>query len=224
MIAITLNLLAEEQLAQEARARDPIKLFVAVGLAVLTVAVAGGGTLSALLMQRRTELQGLEAQWNKMNNVGAEEVEFQRTSGAAEEILTLNHSRILMGPQLALVKDLIPPSIQLSHLGFTLNVQTIDSGGGSGGEDGAASKHPSRPKRSERLVIRMEGVAFSSRPELEVDQFLKTLRSDARFSALVENIQLGSISRTSKETDKAGNAPSAATFVIECWYKEKATK
>jgi hypothetical protein len=42
---ITLNLLAEEQLAQEARARDPVKLFVVVGLGILTIAVALGGML-----------------------------------------------------------------------------------------------------------------------------------------------------------------------------------
>lgn len=223
MTAITLNLLAEEQLAQEARARDPIKLFTVIGLAVLTVAVAWGGMLSALLMQRRTELRGLETQWNQVNDAGAGEGEFQRTCAAAEEIVTLNHSRVLMAPQLALVKDLIPPSIQLSQLGFTLNVETTESGGG-GGEEGAESKHPGRPKRTERLVIRMDGVASSSRPELEVDQFLKALRGDARFGALVEDIQLRSISRMSKENDKAGQTPTGAGFVIECWYKEKAAK
>ena len=224
MIAITLNLLAEEQLAQEARARDPIKLFTAIGLGVLTVAVAWGGILSALLMQRRTELQGLETQWNKVNDAGAEEGEFQRTSAAAEEIAMLNHSRVLMAPQLALVKDLIPPSIQLSQLGFAVSVETTESGGGGSGEEGAESKHPSRPKRSERLVMRMEGMVSSSRPELEVDQFLKLLRGDARFGALVEDIQLRSITRLSKENDKTGRAPTGASFVIECWYKEKAAK
>ena len=222
--AITLNLLAEEQLAQEARARDPIKLFTAIGLGVLTMAVAWGGILSALLMQRRMELQGLETRWNKVNNVGVEEGEFQRTSAAADEILKLNHTRVLLAPQLALVKDLIPPSVQLTQLGFALSVETTESGGGGGGEEGAESKHPGRPKRSERLVMRMEGMAFSSRPELEVDQFMKTLRSNGRFSALIEDIQLRSISRMSKENDKTAQTPTGASFIIECWYKEKAAK
>ena len=70
--------------------------------------------------------------------------------------------------------------------------------------------------------MRMDGVASSSRPELEVDQFLKALRSNARFSALVEDIQLRSISRMS--SDKAGQTITGASFVIECWYKGKAAK
>jgi hypothetical protein len=220
--AITLNLLAEEQLAQEARARDPVKLFTAMGLAVLTVAVAWGGILSAVLMQKQVELHGLEARWKKANDVGAEEGEFQRTSAAVEEIIALNHSRVLMAPQLALVKDLIPPSVQLSRLGFALSVETVELGGGGGDEEGSETKHRSHTKRVERLVMRLEGVASSSRPELEVDQFLKALRSDARFSGLVEDIQLRSISRTS--SDKAGQTITGASFIIECWYKEKAAK
>ena len=128
MIAITLNLLAEEQQAQEARARDPVKLFTAIGLAAVTLAVAWGGTLSALLMQRRAELDGLQAQWNKMNEVGVGEGDFQKVNAVAQEIVALNHSRILVAPQLALVKDLIPPTIQLSQIGLTLSVDAADEG------------------------------------------------------------------------------------------------
>ncbi|MGO9443702.1 MAG: hypothetical protein ACLPXB_02875, partial [Thiobacillaceae bacterium] len=64
MTAITLNLLAEEQLAQEARARDPVKLFIAVGLGVLTMVVALGGVLSAVVIQKRSELGGLQSKWD----------------------------------------------------------------------------------------------------------------------------------------------------------------
>jgi len=222
MIAITLNLLAEEQQAQEARARDPVKLFTAVGLSVLTVAVAWGGTLSALLMQKRSELQGLEVRWNNMNTVGAEEGEFQRLNSFAEEMITENHSRILIAPQLALVKDLIPPSIQLGQLGLAVSLET--SGADGGGDENADTKRKKHPKQSQQLVLRMEGTASSSQPELEVDRFLKSLRTDARFGPLIEDIQLRSISRTSKEADKAEHGVAAASFVIECWYKEMPAK
>ena len=52
MTAITLNLLAEEQLAQVARARDPLKILVAVGLGVLSLLVACGSTLSVIRGQK----------------------------------------------------------------------------------------------------------------------------------------------------------------------------
>jgi hypothetical protein len=210
MTAITLNLLAEEQLAQEARARDPVKLFIAIGLGVLTVAVALGGVLSAILMQKRSELGGLQSKWDKMNNGGAEESNFQKLNNAAGEIITINHSRVLIAPQLALMKDLIPSSVELTQLAFAMSVESPGSDGG-------------HPKKSQRLVVRLDGKAFGSAPELEVDRFLKLLRSDTRFSALIEDIQLLSIARVT-ETDKAGATRDAAGFSIECWYKEKTTK
>jgi len=222
MTAITLNLLAEEQQAQVERARDPIKLFIAVGLAVLTAAVAWGGTLSVILSQRRVELQGLEARWNKMNDVGQGEGDYQKEIQFAAEIVAANRSRIVLAPQLAMVKDIIPASVQLTHIDFALATETM--GGDGGGEEGAEGKHPARPKQSRHLVLQLQGLAFSTRPELEVDQFLKSLRGDARFGALVEDIQLRSIARTGGDADKASSAAPAVNFTIECWYKEKVKK
>ena len=222
MTAITLNLLAEEQQAQVERARDPIKFFTAVGLVVLTVVVAWGGAVSALLMQRRAELQGLEAQWKKMNDVGHDEAEYQKDSALATEIVGWNHSRLVIAPQLAMVKDVIPPSVQLSHIAFALTVETV--GGDTGGDEATGSKHPARPKQTKHLVLRLEGTASSARPELEVDQFLKSLRGDARFGALVDDIQLRSIGRLSNDADKTGRTVPAVNFTIECWYKEKVNK
>jgi hypothetical protein len=220
MTAITLNLLAEEQLAQEARARDPVKLFIAVGLGVLTMAVALGGILSAVLMQKRSELAGLQSKWDKMNNGGAEETNFQKLNNAAGEIVAINHTRILMAPQLGLVKDLIPPSVQLTQLAFAMSVE---SPGAEGGGDDGEGRHGGHPKKTQRLVARLDGKAFGGQPELEVDRFLKLLRSDARFSALIEDIQLRSISHVT-ETDKSNVTREAASFSIECWYKEQVTK
>src|SRR5580693_8820271 len=124
MIAITLNLLAEEQQAQVERARDPIKLFIVIGLSILTVAVACGGTLSAILSQRRAELQGLGARWEKMNDGGQGEGDYQKDSEFAAEIVNVNHSRVTVAPQLAMVKDVIPSSVQLTHINFALVAQT----------------------------------------------------------------------------------------------------
>ncbi len=222
MTAITLNLLAEEQQAQVERARDPIKLFIAVGLGVLTAAVAWGGALSAILSERQVELQGLEAQWKKMNDVGQGESDYQKDSDYAAGIVAMNHSRTVMAPQLAMVKDIIPSSVKLTHINFALATET--TGGDSGGEEGAEGKHPARPKQSRHLALELDGVAYDAHPELEVDRFLKSLRNDTRFGPLVEDIQLRSIARTTGEADKSSGALPAVTFVIECSYKEQVKK
>jgi cellobiose-specific phosphotransferase system component IIB len=218
MTAITLNLLAEEQQAQQERARDPVKLFIAIGLAVLALVVAWGGMLSVILMQRQAELRALEAEWEKINAVGEKEGEFQGMNGHAEEIVALNHSRVLVAPQLAMVKDIIPSSIQLSQFNFVLTVETPVSD--ASGEEAGGGKRAPHPKPVERLMLLMVGTASSDRPEMEVDQFLRTLRHDEQFSAAVDDIQLRSISRSSGTHDKNGGTQLAANFTIECRYKE----
>ena len=221
MTAITLNLLAEEKLAQEARARDPVKLVIAIGLGVLAVMVASGTVLSAVLAQKRSQLGGLQSKWDKLNSGDAQESDFQKLNKFAEEIVAVNHSRILIAPQIALVKDVVIPSVQLTEIDFALSVDNPVSDGAA--EDGGDASHKGHPKKVQRLVLRLDGKAFNSEPELEVDRFLKVLRNDVRFGQLVEDIQLRSIGHVI-ETDKAGTSKDGASFSIECWYKEKATK
>ena len=157
-----------------------------------------------------------------MNAVGQEEGDYQKDSALANELVAMNRSRVVVAPQLALVKDIIPSSVQLTHINFALATETI--GGEGGGDEGGESKHPSHPKQIKHLVLQLEGTAASARPELEVDQFLKLLREDPRFGALVEDIQLRSIARTTSDADKASGAVPAVSFTIECWYKEKVKK
>lgn len=219
MTAITLNLLAEEQQVQEDRARDPIKVFIAIGLTLLTVVATWGSMLSVMQGQKRAELQRLDMRWEKMNRAGTQEGDFQTTRALAEEIVSANHSRTLIAPQLAMVKDLIPPTVQLSQLNFAVETATI----GASTEDIVGGKRAC-PKQIERLVLRMEGTAHGGHPELELDQFLQTLRSDTRFSAVVDDIQLRAISRASIDADRTGRGSPSVTFVIECRYKEKEEK
>jgi hypothetical protein len=60
-------------------------------------------------MQKRSELGGLQSKWEKMNNGGAEESNFQKLNNAAGEIVTINHSRVLIAPQLGLDERPYPP-------------------------------------------------------------------------------------------------------------------
>jgi hypothetical protein len=188
----------------------------------LSVAVACGSVLSVISGKKAAELQGIEARWKKLNSNGGQEDEFQKIRALAEEIVAVNNSRVLVAPQLALVKDLIPPTVRLSQISFSLAVE-IPRAENSG--DGATTgKRASRPAPIERLALRLEGIAISSRPELEVDKFLQTLRNNTRFGDVIDDIQLRSESRTSIDIEKTGRAVPGANFVIECRYKEKGKK
>jgi hypothetical protein len=218
MTAITLNLLAEEQQAQEQRAHDPVKLIFAVGLGVAALVAALGAVMGILAGRTATELQALEARWNELESVGAGEGEFQATKRLADDIVAGNRARQLLAPQLALLKDVVPASIQLSRFDFAIATETAAV---EANPDDEMTGKPARPKRTERLTLRLDGKAVAVRPELEVDKFLQTLRTDERFSTMVTDIQLRSIARVSAEAVTPGSTVNSAVFVIECRYKEK---
>ena len=75
--------------------------------------------------------------------------------------MTINHARVLIAPQLALVKDLIPSSVQLTQLAFAMSVENPGSGGG--GDDGEG-RHNGHSKKSRQLVVRLDGRAFGGQP------------------------------------------------------------
>ncbi len=229
MTAITLNLLAEEQLAEQARARDPVKTALAIGLGLVCLIVIAGTVLRSVASSRRVQMGLMQNHWDSI--VAAQKSKssesFETVKAAADEIYTLNRSRSLSAPQLALIKDIIPESVQLSRL--TLQVITelsdpaVSPEAGDADPTGKVKRAPAR-KATERLSLQLDGRAFISRPEIEVDNFIKKLRDHPVFREQVKSIQLRSIARSDAGNGAAAGAAAGAgifaSFVIECQYKE----
>ena len=230
MTAITLNLLAEEQLAEQANARDPVKTTTAIGTTLLMISVLCGSLLWMEAGQKRTEATLLQSRWDNLNalqTTGAG-TDFKSAKSYADDLVSLSRSRTLYAHQLALIKDLVPDSVQLDRINLALNTEVREGGetvGGdtaaSTGKDKAKPTRTAKPRNVESLRLQLDGKAVSSHPEMEVDKFLQSLRTDPEFSAQVEQIQLRSIARSPVSGDSASVSLPSATFVIECQYKEQ---
>ena len=226
MTAITLNLLAEEQLAEQANARDPLKTAVAICASILTLVVMSGSVLYVVAGQKKTEANLLQARWD--SSVAAEAVggtaDFRSVKSMADDIIAINHSRPLYAHQLALIKDLVPDSVQLTRITFTLALEVRDAGNadtaGSADADKDKPRRVAVAKTVSHLNLQLEGKAMSNRPELEVDTLIQTLRSNAAFNERVKQIQLRSIARSPVSTSEGAPTVPTAQFVIECQYKE----
>jgi len=214
--AITLNLLAEEQLAQQANARDPVKTTLAICTGLLMLVVASGSILYIIAGQRQTKAALLEARYNALAagqsaNGGQD---FKSLKSFADDLVAINRLRPTYARQMALLKDLVPDSVQLRHVGFTMAVQARDAG-----TEDDSGKRLSAPKNVAHLTLMFDGTALSSRPEIEVDSFLDKMRANPDFNSLVKQIQLRSISRSGDTPGDVATVPTAQ-FVIECQYKE----
>lgn len=219
---IIINLLAEEEQAEQARARDPVKVLIAISTGLLAVTVAVGGVLAGVVLHNEVEMKNLERQWQKLEtqqtsrNVG----DYQSLKQLADDLIEINQSRRLCAPQLALIKDIIPDYIQLIRLSL---VTTTVAHGPTGPPPEDASelktKIAQRSAPATQLVtLQLEGKVVSARPEEDVANFRHNLASTAKFSEQINEVQLRSYGRLAGPAEHGGSA--IGQFVIECQYKE----
>lgn len=221
--AITINLLAEEQLAEEQSARDPVKTTIAIGVAVLACVALVGSLLWLYASGKNTEAMSLESQWKKVSNdqsVGAM-AEFNTLKGLANDLVAMNHARKELATQMALVKDLLPESIALTRVNFSMSTETLEGPAPPPDDNSGKVRRPPQPKTIERIALQIEGKATSNRPEIEVDNFIQSMKENPQVSSQISQIQLRSISRSTTGAEAGAAGQPTAFFVIECQYKEQ---
>ncbi len=227
MTAITLNLLAEEQFAQRAESRNPFKVALAIGIGVFTLTVLAGMIVAHVAGKRGREADALQS---KLDTLEASESvatggDTKTLKSIADDIVAINRDRQLYAKQLALIKDLVPNTIELTRINFSLSVNTQDTAPAESAAPTRGEKDKgtrlARPKVTERLTLQLEGRAICSRPEIEVDQYIQTLQSDATFGSYVKDIKLRSIARGAIGGSSATPGAASVNFVIECQYQER---
>ena len=104
MTAITLNLLAEEQLAERAEARDPFKLALAIGLGLFTLTVVAGMAIARQADKQRAEADGLQTRLDSLTATQPTGTggDTKSLKSLADDILTINQSRQLYARHLAI--------------------------------------------------------------------------------------------------------------------------
>jgi hypothetical protein len=227
MTTLTLNLLAEEQLAKQAEARDPFKVAVAAGLGLCLICVMIGTVVGQFASSKSKQANALQAKLDALTaksfGSGGDTKSFRAT---AEEILAINRSRRLYAQQLALIKDVVPDSIQLERISFALSTETavappsdVDAGGKEASSAKAARAR--RPNSTERMTLRLDGKSVGSRPEMEVDQFIQTMTTHELFSKNFKEVKLRSIARNTPTKEQGTPEAPNASFVVECQYKDR---
>lgn len=224
MTAITINLFVEEQLAQEAAARNPFKLALAVGVSLFSAAVILGAAIGHRASQQKNEADTLQAKWDKLQSTqsGGSRSDTKSYKGLVDEIRSINEARPVFAPQLALIKDVVPDTVQLSQIGFSYVTEEITTPVvAAEGESDKAAARRAKPKTIEHMVLVLTGLATCARPEIEVDDFIKTLQAHPALSKVVQQIRLRSITRMTGPADGSGLSLPTVAFSIDCQYRER---
>lgn len=219
--AITLNLLAEEMLAQQAEARDPFKVSLAGAVGLLMVVVLLGTVIAQIADKKRIQADALQSRLNSISGKSPESGDTKSVKSAADDLIAINQSRRLYAEQLALIKDLVPDTIQLDRIGFTLSIESRSAPAVTESTGDAKAARAQRSATVERPVLHLDGRATSSRPEIEVDQFIQMMTSNEAFNKFVGDVKLRSIARNPASTDRPGAEALSAGFVIDCQYRDR---
>ena len=223
MNPIIINLLAREEQAEQARARDPVKVLIVISTLLLAIVVGIGGVLFGLALHSGVDLKGLEHRRTELEkqqtsgNIGA----FLALKQWSGDLLEINQARRLFAPQLALIKDLVPDCIQLSRLTLaTTAVVRAPTGPTPEGMDDVKAKIASRaPPASQVVVLQLEGKVISPHPEDAMASFRRDLETNGTFGAQIQQVKLRSYMRVSSPTERGGSV--VGQFVLECQYKEQ---
>jgi hypothetical protein len=211
---LSLNLLAEEQQAEVASARDPVKIAILVGAVILLVTASGGIWMKMRADKRNAEAGRLQKRWDEMT-ARHDGGTFRSLKLLAEDFVTIHQRRMLLAPQLARIKDLMPDSIHLTRLGFKMNVEL----GTAATPTEAGAPAPARVQNVERLQLRLDGTAVGERAKIDAYSFADTLRTDSILSNQFKEVSLRSIGFNTSGAG-TGSQTLVAQFVIECLYKE----
>ena len=204
-------------MAERANARDPVRVAMLIGVLIMLGVAVYGVLVSSEAGERKAEAAQLQKRWDGLNA--------KQNSGTvralrifAEELLAVHQRRVLFAPQIAHIKEIVPESVFLTRANLRLISETTVSAPPASAV-AEAGKKPATPRSVtvERLVLRLEGMAGGSRPEIEVDRFLDTLRTLPVLSNDVKEVSLRSISRAAMG---ASSAAVGAQFTIECLFKE----
>jgi hypothetical protein len=221
--AITLNLLVEEQMAQEAEARDPVKLVVAVGICLIAVAVLLGMAVAMSAARKTAEADTLQAKWDMIqSNPSASTGDTKSFKALAQEIQLINRTRPLYASQLAVIKDVVPESIQLAQIGLTYITEEAAPAPEpppAPSTNGDKPARHTRPKSREHIALVLSGQAACARPEIEVDTFIRKLQTGSALSKALDEVRLRSIARVPVPAGATEVKAATVMFSIDCQYK-----
>jgi hypothetical protein len=212
---IILNLIVEEQLAKEANVRDPVKIAGLLGACLLLVVAGVGYFLNWRSDAKAQEALALQRRFDAATAQAAEGTGDLRTWRLlANDVVAINNTRSLFAWQLAWVKDVVPETILLRSVNMTV---VAEAGGAlpTPMDVSAGKVKVPRAATTERVLLRLEGQAVCAKPEIEVDEFIKSMKNHPGIKDNMERVELRSIARS----NSGPGEPPIAQFVIECQYK-----
>jgi len=221
---IRLNLLAEQQAAEDLRRRDPVKRAIWVAGLIGGVMLIWSGRLQIKLMGAMSEVNRYESAWKKLepeyNKVTAnfEKAADAETKWAALQALATN--RFLWAAPLNALQYVIAKvdDVQVLRLN-TEQTYTITEGVKPSTNSVGVVSRGRPPTSRERVVLTIDAKDSSKRPGDQIFKLQGAINDYPQFKTNLQKAELMVVS--AEQADPQNPARRFVTFTLECGYKEK---
>ena len=222
---IRINLLAEQQEAEEIRRRDPVKRALWIGGILVGALVVWGGRLQIQLMAATHEVSGIDSEWKRLEpsfkkvTANIEMVADAERKWAALQSLATN--RFLWAAPLNSLQYVITKvdEVQVVRLKTEQSyVVTEGTKPATNLVDGTISR--GRPAVSrEKVVLAIDARDYSKNSGDQIFKFQEALNNNPYFKTNLQKTEL--MTRSPEMTDPNNQARHFVTFTIGCQYPEK---
>ena len=214
---IHINLLAEAQIAEDLRRRDPVKRAVYAGLFLVVLALVWSSSLQLEVVINKSELNKMQAQIQSRTNEWQAVLDNQKRISDARNRLAalqkLNDARFLQGNFLNALQKLNYDGVQLASVKVR-QTYFSDSAAHEDTEQGRpAPAH--KPTATEKIVLSIDARDVSLSPGDQVNKFKESMAGQDYFKNIINKtngVQLASLSPLQTGTD----GKTFELFTLEC--------
>ena len=220
---IRINLLAEQQAAEEMRRRDPVKRATWASGVIVGVLVLVSGYLQFKLMGAMREVNRSESEWKRIEPEYTKITSNLNKTAEAEHkweaLQTLATNRFLWATPLNALQYVMlsVEDVQVTRLKTDQSYSITDAIKPSTNTVGGVSRGKPATSR-EKILVTIDAKDVSKRPG---DQIFKFQQAITNYAYYRTNLQKTELTGRSPRQESGANMRPFVTFVIECQYPEK---
>jgi hypothetical protein len=214
---IRINLLAEAQIAEDLRRRDPVKRAIYAGTFLVVLALVWSSSLQLAVMisksdlaQVQTEIKARTGQWQDV--LDSQNKVFNARSKLAS-LQQLTDARFLQGNFMNALQQLNLEDVQLARATVNQSYLEVDAVPNKTNDTHVVLGHPAMT--TEKIVVTLDARDSSANPGDQVNKFKEVVASQPYFEStlnLTNGVQLVSLSAPQNGPD----GRPCVQFTLEC--------
>jgi hypothetical protein len=214
---IHINLLAEAQIAEDLRRRDPVKRAIYAGVFLVVLALVWSSSLQLAVVINRSDLNQVETRIETRTNDWQTVLDSQKKIFDVRSKLTalqqLSAARFLQGNFMNALQQLNLDGVQLAHVRVDQSYFTVPGTPNQTDNGRVILGHPATT--TEKIVLTLDARDVSASPGDQVNKFKEAIANQAYFKMILN--KTNDVLLTSLSPSQTGpDGKPCVLFTLEC--------